>query len=364
MPKFTPKVKDYFYIDSHKIHLHPKEVSQWLDGNTVYPIYVEVSPVGHCNHRCTFCAVDYLGYKVQSIPKDVMKSAIDSMSECGVKSIMFAGEGEPLLYKGLAEIITYCKNKYIDVAITTNYVAGTHAFFRGTNGAVKWIKISLNGGAQSYQTIHKANDRDYERVWNNIEESIKIRDSLGWNTVIGIQSVLLPDNRCDMVEIAERARDTGCDYFVVKPYSQHHKSITREYENITYRDEYDELLEELSEISTTDFNVIARTSSMESWDSQCRGYTKCHATPHFWAYIMSTGDVYGCSAYLGDDRFNYGNIITTSFKDIWNGQRRLTNQKFVDNELDITECRKNCRMDKVNKYLDKLKTGTPHQNFI
>ena len=51
---------DKYRIDSHKLIYHVDRVHAWQQGENVYPIYMEISPAGTCNHRCTFCALDYM----------------------------------------------------------------------------------------------------------------------------------------------------------------------------------------------------------------------------------------------------------------------------------------------------------------
>ena len=183
---------------------------------------------------------------------------------------------------------------------------------------------------------------------------------------IGAQSLLLPDNRQEITELARLCRDViGLDYLVIKPYSQHLFSNTHTYENIRYSD-IDRLEDELAGYQRDGFDVIFRSNTMRKLDQLVdQRYPTCNATPFFWAYVMADGSVYGCSAYLQDQRFCYGNLNDSGFRTIWEGERRKENFNFVQNSLDIKNCRKNCRMDEINRYLHALKTNSvEHINFI
>ena len=48
-----------YRIDSHKLIYHPERVADWMAGNNIYPICMEISPSSSCNHRCQICAFDY-----------------------------------------------------------------------------------------------------------------------------------------------------------------------------------------------------------------------------------------------------------------------------------------------------------------
>lgn len=362
---------DKFNIDSHKLILHPVRVSKWYEAKNdwnklkkIYPIYVEVSPYGGCNHRCTFCALDYMGYENVGLDFNILKSAISNMASNGVKSVMFAGEGEPLLFKDLDLIVEHCSKVGIDTSLTTNFVPSHKRAVQRYVENCSWIKVSLNAGtAETYANIHQTTEKDFERVMENIKNAIEYKNKNNLNCTIGVQMLLLPDNQHETVLLAKKCKELGVDYLVIKPYSQHLFSETDKYENIDYSSMMN-LEDEVTAVSNENFSVIFRANTMKKYVQKSQAYDKCHSTPFFWGYIAADGKVFGCSAYLGDDKFCYGSIYDNSFEEIWEGKKRKESYNFIQNELDINNCRVNCRMDEVNRYLWRIKNPNAHDNFI
>lgn len=401
-------MSDQFRIDSHKLMLHPQRVTQWLESQDdwnrardVFPLYVEISPVGFCNHACTFCGVDYMLERPDKkmLAPERLKAVLTDMAEHGVRSVMFAGAGEPLIYKHLADMICHADAIGLDTSITTNGVLMTEEFCRQAFQAkrLRWIKVSINGGtAPVYEALHQARAGDFQRVVANLATAARVREELKRGPTLGAQMVALPAiEKADLrfpgstlkypsnfetaAELARTARSSGIDYLVIKPYSQHLMSEgTKAYEDVDYHQV--DWAEAARREATEQFKVIVRYQTMANWDSADRGYNFCRATPNFWAYLEADGNVWGCSAYLGrtdsatgevfgDDRFRYGNVNAESFAEIWRGERRRENWEYVRKShaqggLDISECRKNCRMHAVNLYLHELANPGPHDSFI
>jgi len=213
---------DRFKIDSHKLIYHPQRVCQWLEGKNIYPIYVEIAPSGACNHRCIFCGLDYIGYKTQYIETNHLKKFLITASNKGIKSIMYAGEGEPLLHKDIINIVNATKDNGIDTAVTTNGVFLTEEFSDKALKSLCWVRISLNAGTKgTYAKIHRTKEEDFDKVINNIKYAAKTRAKNKLATTIGAQILLLPQNYKEIPTLAKILKDIGADYLIVKPYSKH-----------------------------------------------------------------------------------------------------------------------------------------------
>ena len=355
---------DRFRIDSHKLMYHPERVQAFLDAGddwekykNLQPIYAEISTAGSCNHRCTFCSVDYLGYKRVFLRRDVLKRFFESAAQIGLKAVMFAGDGEPLLNPDISDIVGDAFDNEIETSFTTNAVPLKQRFIESSLHKISWIKVSMNAGdAEAYAAIHQCAEKDFERVWENLGNAVAHRANERLETALGVQSLILPDNLHTLDGLVSRAQATGLDYVVLKPYVHNVYMIQKGYSHLDYTaKKYSETLLELKQKYDGDeFHVVARTNALRKLVTEEESYSTCLSTPSLWFYVSGNGDVYACGAHVGNPNFLLGNIYEDAIESIWKSDDRRSCLTFVKEELDLAVCRNNCRMDEANRYLDQL----------
>ncbi|MDD2654824.1 MAG: radical SAM protein [Candidatus Omnitrophica bacterium] len=303
-----------YRIDNHKLIFHPGRVSEWLKNKDTSPIYIEISPSSVCNHRCIFCAFDYLGHKPVFLNADILKKFIRDIAQHKAKSILFSGEGEPLLVRRLPEVICFAKKKGLDVALTTNGLFLT----KETTGRIlpylTWLRISFNAGTpRTYSFVHKTSAGDFRKIINNLREAVRLKKDKNYACTIGVQFLLLKENYKEALTLANIMKSLGVDYLIVKPYSQHPLSTNRLKSSLDYK-EFLYLENRLKKIENKHFKIIFRNRTMAKI-SEKRPYKRCLGHP-FYAHLTAEGDLYACSSFLGDRRFCYGNIYRDSFDKI------------------------------------------------
>lgn len=347
-------------MDSHKLIYHPETVARWQKGENIYPIEVEISSSGICNHRCVFCAVDYIGYQSAFLKKEVLLRDIGHMSKKGLKSVICSGEGEPLLNRDMSEIVNGIKSFGVDVAMSTNGVLFTKEKIEECLKAFSWVRYSIASMEQdSYNKIQQGREDDLEKVKENLSDAVQYKRKRHLNTTLGVQCLLLPDNVGQLPYMAKTLREIGVDYFTVKPYSQHLHSKNKfviDYEAML------DLEKQVKEYATDDFAVYFRASAMRKMHHE-KCYKQCYGLP-FMTHIDAKGNVWPCVAHIGTRELCYGNINEQTFEEIWEGKRRREAVERL-NSLDMNKvCREACRLDEINKYLDELKHPGEHVNFI
>lgn len=347
-------------MDSHKLIYHPDVVARWMKGENIYPIELEIGLTNACNHRCIFCAVDYTGYKPDRIDSQLLIKNLKELSPKGVKSIIYAGEGEPLLHKEATNIINETKGLGIDAALSTNGVLLTPEVSHDCLKSLTWVRFSVAGITdETYDKIQQGKPGDLSKVLFHMEEAVGVKRRQNLHTTLGVQLLLLPDNKDEIVQMGKELKKIGVDYFTIKPFSQHPQS--QHILQVDYR-EMMELEKEVKELQTEDYKIYFRAHSMQKLECK-RCYEHCWALP-FMVYMDAKGNLWPCIVFMGKDELKYGNINESSFVEIWEGSHR---KEIVDYfmHMDLEKnCRELCRLDEMNRYLNELKHPGEHVNFI
>lgn len=121
------------------------------------PFSLHVYPSFYCNFRCGYClhsldaaALEKKGFRRQYMDFDLYRKAVDDVSaQCWhLKAMIFAGHGEPLLHKQIAEMVAYAKGAGITdrTEIVTNGSLLTHELSDALIAAgLDRLRISIQG---------------------------------------------------------------------------------------------------------------------------------------------------------------------------------------------------------------------------
>jgi len=361
-------------IDTHKLMYHPDRVNPLLSTGDTRPIYVEVSPSRRCNARCKFCAYTGLDRKESQeeeykFYESYMSNVLPGMLELGVKSVMFCGEGEPLLNNNTGYMARTTTNMGIDTSMTTNGLLICD--YMHIIDKLTWIKFSVDAGTpETYSNIKGVSPSNFDNLITDISRACNKakcnRKNNYGDCTIGVQMLLLPENYKEVETLAAICKRIGADYLVIKPFSPT-SYVKTEYDNL----EYSEMVKVVQgQIASIDYNIIFRNEAFLDLEEIPK---TCAALP-LWMNITSSGDVYPCISYFGHEDYIIGNVYNDNLIDIWNSSKRKEVYNRID--TDMKYCRPSCRMSSCNKYLNYLVDNNiksieipggdmpPHINFI
>ncbi len=110
LPKVTPILKGY--------DISEKEIKEaWKEDK---PIALSLFLGAKCNLRCLYCFTNGGKPTKNNLTEKEYKKVIDEAFKLGIKNVMLAGRGEPLLDPLIWELIKYIKNKNGQNIVLTN----------------------------------------------------------------------------------------------------------------------------------------------------------------------------------------------------------------------------------------------------
>lgn len=270
------------------------------------PFSLHVYPSFYCNFKCGYClhslsaaALEKKGFQRQYMDFDLYRKAIDDAAAQGwhVKAIIFAGHGEPLLHRQIAEMVSYAKCAGIAdrTEIVTNGSLLTHELSDALIAAgLDRLRISIQGiSAQAYQETSGITV-DFDRMVERLHYFYTHKTDT--DVYVKIIDVALkgPKDRARFEEIFQPVADT----------------VAVEYA-IPFVPEID--LGQLSGNSKQGCDVHAGVCSM----------------PFYMMVLYPNGDVLPCCST--EIPIVFGNVARQSFGEIWTGRSRT---EFLLRQLD------------------------------
>ena len=351
-------------VDGHKLMYYPEEVAEWKRSGRGTPLHVEIGPTNRCQHHCTFCSVDWITHGKVLIETDVLVRAIHSMADIGVRSIYFAGEGEPLLHPDIDVFVRTAHERGIRTSMSTNGSLLIEKRLDSMLRYLAWIRFSVDAAtAETHEKIHLT--KDFDRVVQNMRRACEFKREHRLSLDIGAQLIVMEENLHELEQFADLMRDVGVDNIQYKPHHNHPKSSSNP---TLYRLTDEDLRQRLLAKSTDTFAVMVRSKNMEELPDipgQSHGYCykKCFAY-NFLTLIDAKGQCYGCNVFYDRPDYSFGSIYEQSFKEIHtSGQVQRVIDKVA--ELNHVQCGNyKCRPHVLNEYLERIKHPERNDEFI
>ncbi len=351
-------------VDSHKLMYYPEEVAHWKKTGAATPLHVEIGPTNRCQHHCSFCSVDWITHGVVRINTEVLVRGIHSMADVGVKSIYFAGEGEPLLHPDMDKFVQAAHSRGIKTSMATNGGLLNERRLNQLLPYFAWIRFSIDAAtAETHREIHKS--KDFDRVIRNMRAAAKYKKEHNLDVELGAQFIVMENNIHEMEAFADLMKDVGVDNVQFKPHHNHPKSASNP---TLYSLTDNELRQRLLDRSTDDFYVTVRSRNLEEMpeipgQSHNYCYKKCYAY-NFLTLVDAKGGCYGCNIFYDQKDYSFGNIYEQTFEEIHTSGQV---QKIIDKvaKLNHEPCGNyKCRPHIINEYLNRIKNPEVNDEFI
>lgn len=167
-------------IPKYLVHRYRYEIYPQIRKFDNFPPYLQIEPTSICNYRCVFCYQTDNKFNKRSggfmghMKWETFKLIIDQ-AEGNVQFISLASRGEPLLCPDIKRMLSYTKNKFLNLKINTNASMLdediSHSILQG---GVKTLVFSADAAESNMYSKLRVNGK-LEKILQNIEKFNEIK---------------------------------------------------------------------------------------------------------------------------------------------------------------------------------------------
>lgn len=301
------KLENFLLIEKEK-----QERSEYVSG---FPYWLTVDPANFCTLRCPFCPTGQArGSRAKGILSfENFKGIMDGFGPYLIH-IDFCNWGEPLLNKEIYEMIKHAKEYNVDTKVDSNFnhFSEKDAEDMILSGLDKLI-ISVDGATQETYSKYRVGG-DFNKVTNNSRLLLRKRKELNkTNPYITWQFLVFRHNEHEVERVKRIGKDMGVDNVAIT------KAFIGNKDWIPLNDEYSHYKKEEIREEFTPKYFKPPQGKMCNWPWEA-------------IVINPNGSVSPCCS-VEDEKDDFGNILESSFKEIWNNGRYRQARRFIKDRV-------------------------------
>ena len=305
-------------LDSHKLSYHIDRIKAWEAGERIAPVSVDMALTRSCGAMCSFCyAMMQEPQERSSIKTDHSLHLLDDFAEIGVKGVSLISDGESTLSKAYVPFIQHAHKLGIDIGNATNAWEWEPEKIEQVLPYMSWVRFTVAAGRpESYSKIMfkgPEHTHVFDRAMKHIKYAVDLKKKNNLKVTLGIQMVLMPEFKDEILDFAKLAVDLGVDYGVIKHCSDdEYGTLGVDY---TKYDDMHELLKQAELLSNDDTKIIVKWEKIKESKAT---YNRFYG-PAFLLQISGSGLVAPSGMFFNArySKFHIGNFTEKRFIDIW-----------------------------------------------
>jgi len=309
-------------LDSHKVAYHFDRIEAWENGEKIAPVSVDMALTRACGAMCSFCyAMVQEPQERANIKTIEALNLLDDFAEIGVKAVSLVSDGESTLSKSYVPFIQHASKIGIDVGNATNGWEFEKEKIDQVLPFMKWVRFTVGAGTpEGYAKImfkSKEHTHVFDRAMKNIKYAVELKKKLNLEVTLGIQMVLTPEFKEEIIPFAKLALDLGVDYGVIKHCSDDELGTL----GIDYS-KYEEmfpLISQAESMSNENTKIIAKWTKIKD---ESKSYNRLYG-PQFLLQLSGTGLVAPSGQFFNArySKLHIGNFTEERFIDIFKSER-------------------------------------------
>jgi len=310
-------------LDSHKLSHHFERVQAWEAGERIAPVSVDMALTRACGAMCAFCyAMVQEPQERSSVKVDSSLALLDDFKSIGVKSVSLISDGESTISKSYVPFIQHAASLGIDVGNATNAWEWGPEKIEAVLPHLTWVRFTVAAGRpESYAKIMfkgPEHTQVFDKAMANIRYAVEYKKKNNLPVTLGIQMVLLPEYKDEIIPFSQLAIDLGVDYGVIKHCSDDENgSLGVDYSK--YEPLYG-TLDDAEKMSTEQTKIIVKWEKI--MDKGKPSYSRFYG-PQFLLQISGSGLIAPSGMFFNAkfSKLHIGNFTEERFIDMFKSDR-------------------------------------------